>query len=86
MTETELLFDLLEKGVSPAHVVSACAKRLEEAGFLQLDLGACGWHLFEGGKYFINHNETTLFVFTLPKKWDEYVTNANIRIAAAHTG
>jgi len=33
MTETEILFDLLEKGISPAHAVSACEKRLTDAGF-----------------------------------------------------
>ena len=34
MTETEILFDLLEKGISPAHAVSACEKRLTDAGGL----------------------------------------------------
>ena len=37
MTETQILFDLLEKGVSPAHAVSACEKRLTDAGFEVVD-------------------------------------------------
>ena len=37
MTETEILFDLLEKGISPAHAVSACEKRLTDAGFEVMD-------------------------------------------------
>ena len=37
MTETEILFDLLEKGISPAHAVSACEKRLTDAGFEVVD-------------------------------------------------
>lgn len=39
MTETEILFDLLEKGISPAHAVSACEKRLTDAGFEVVDYG-----------------------------------------------
>ena len=39
MTETEILFDLLEKGISPAHAVSACEKRLTDAGFEVVDGG-----------------------------------------------
>ena len=85
MTETQHLFDLLEKGVSPAHVVSACETRLAEAGFVQLDFNSIGWDLYAGGKYYINHNATTLFAFTLPKNWDANETNASVRIAAAHT-
>ena len=36
MKETELLFDLLKKGVSPVQAVRACKERLESAGFLEL--------------------------------------------------
>ena len=66
MTETQLLFDLLEKGVSPAHVVSACEKRLVEAGFQNLyyDLS---WGNLWSGRYYVKHNATTLFAFTIPE-------------------
>ena len=32
MNEQTVLFDLLKEGVSPAHVVKSCEKRLEDAG------------------------------------------------------
>lgn len=82
MTETEILFDLLEKGISPAHAVSACEKRLTDAGFEVVDYGMA-WNLKAGGKYVINHHETTLFAFTLPQNWSN--REPAIRIAAAHT-
>lgn len=83
MTETELLFELLQKGVSPAHVVEACSKRLAEAGFEALDYGK-QWKLIPGGKYYVNHHDTTLFAFTTPVEWAEN-GKPGIRIAAAHT-
>ena len=82
MTETQILFDLLEKGVSPAHAVSACEKRLTDAGFEVVDYGTA-WNLKAGGKYVVNHHETTLFAFTLPQNWSD--REPAIRIAAAHT-
>ena len=82
MTETELLFELLEEGISPAHAVSACEKRLVEAGFEQIDYGM-PWNLQPGKKYVINHHETTLFAFTTPQNLGE--REPAIRIAAAHT-
>ena len=82
MTETQILFDLLEKGVSPAHAVSVCEERLKQAGFEKLDFGT-SWKLEKGKKYYINHYATTLFAFTLPKKWGK--REPEIRIAAAHT-
>ena len=82
MTETEILFDLLEKGISPAHAVSACEKRLTDAGFEVVDYGMA-WNLKAGGKYVINHHGTTLFAFTLPQNWSD--REPAIRIAAAHT-
>jgi len=45
MTETEILFDLLEKGISPAHAVSACEKRLTDAGFEVVDTTENGYEL-----------------------------------------
>lgn len=83
MTEVQLLFDLLEKAVSPTHAVAACEARLKKAGFEALDYGK-DWNLKKGGKYYINHYTTTLFAFTLPEKWDGSKQPA-IRIAAAHT-
>ena len=89
MTETQQLFELLEKGVSPAHVVSTCAKRLSVAGFQELAY-EYNWDLCAGGRYYIKHNATTLFAFTIPEKWEYFIEPQkqgapHIRIAAAHT-
>ncbi len=82
MTEIKELFQLLEKGISPAHAVSACEERLTDAGFEKINYGN-EWNLKAGGKYVLNHHETTLFAFTLPKDWNG--KEPQIRIAAAHT-
>lgn len=83
MNETELLFELIKKGVSPVQVVSACQERLKEAGFMELDYGTA-WNLEPGGCYFLNHHDTTLMAFTLPEQWIES-KKPFVRIAAAHT-
>lgn len=83
MTENEILFDLLKKGVSPVQAVSACEERLEAAGFERLEYKE-EWNLAAGGKYFVNHYDTTLFAFTVGNDWGEGMA-PQIRIAAAHT-
>lgn len=83
MTETEILFDLLKKGVSPVQAVSACEERLAAAGFTQLEYRE-EWKLAAGGKYYINHHDTTLFAFTVGSTWGDGMA-PQIRIAAAHT-
>lgn len=83
MTETEILFDLLKKGVSPVQAVSACEERLAAAGFERLEYKE-DWKLEAGGKYYINHYDTTLFAFTVGNDWGESMA-PQIRIAAAHT-
>lgn len=83
MTETEILFDLLKKGVSPVQAVSACEERLVAAGFERLEYKEA-WKLEAGGKYYINHYDTTLFAFTVGNDWGESMA-PQIRIAAAHT-
>lgn len=83
MKETEILFDLLKKGVSPVQAVSACEERLEHAGFERLEYKE-EWELETGGKYYVNHHDTTLFAFTVGKKWGAGMA-PQIRIAAAHT-
>lgn len=83
MKETELLFDLLKRGVSPVQAVDVCRERLEEAGFQSLNY-ADHWELKQGGRYYIEHHDTTLFAFTIGTEWEEKGVPA-IRIAAAHT-
>ena len=82
MSEIQMLLELLEKGISPAHVVQSSIEQLEQEGFKKLDYGK-SWNLEMGQKYYINHYDTTLFAFVLPKNWG--TPEPAIRIAAAHT-
>ena len=83
MKEEKWLFELLREGVSPVQTVSACEKRLKEAGFEELCLQR-PLALHGDGRYYAKHHDTTLFAFTVGPDWEE--TEApGIRIAAAHT-
>ncbi|MEG2058461.1 MAG: M18 family aminopeptidase [Lachnospiraceae bacterium] len=84
MTETminEKLFDLLEKSVSPFHTVSAAQEQLEAEGFQPLFMKDT-WGINEGGRYFLNHNDSTLLAFTVGKNM-RY--GGTFHIAAGHT-
>lgn len=81
MTEQQKLFDLLQAGVTPFLCVQECQKRLEEAGFENIDY-ADAWNLKPGGKYVMNHHGTALFAFTIG---ENYKNTDMIRMAAAHT-
>lgn len=83
INETEKLFELLKKGVSPVQAVNACEERLKGAGFQKINYGD-KWKLSSGERYYVNHHDTTLFAFTIPKDWGKG-EKPNIRIAAAHT-
>lgn len=83
MRETEILFDLLKRGVSAVQAVGVCEERLENAGFERLEYKEA-WELRAGGRYYVNHHDTTLFAFTVGEKWTESIA-PQIRIAAAHT-
>lgn len=86
MNETEVLFELLKRGISPIHAVNACEERLLDGGFEKISYGQ-NWELKAGGKYCINHHNTTLFAFTLPENMENFAKSDSpaIRIAAAHT-
>ncbi len=78
--------EVLEKGVSPFHVVSWCEEELKSAGFRQLAMEEA-WDLEEQGKYYVNHHGSTILAFTLPKK-EEMLPKADhiaLRLAGAHT-
>lgn len=83
MDEKKWLFELLKKGVSPVQAVCTCEMRLQDEGFCGIGYEDA-WNLEKGGKYYVNHHNTTLFAFTVGENWEE--TKApQIRIAAAHT-
>lgn len=75
------LFEFIEKGTSPYHVVRESEKMLQNAGFLKLDFSN-GWNLSNGGKYYLVYHGSSLFAFTLGRKL-RYREGA--RIGAAHT-
>ena len=79
--EQKILFDLLKKAVSPYACVAASMERLKEAGFVEINYSD-KWTLENGGKYMVNHHDTTLFAFTIG---DNYAYEDMLRIAAAHT-
>lgn len=81
MTIEDKLCNLLEKGVSPFHVVEASEQELKEAGFQSLSMNS-KWEIKAGNKYYVNHHGTTLIAFTIG---EEYKKGDSIRIAAAHT-
>lgn len=83
MSETEILFDLLKKGVSPVQAVRSCEERLDAAGFRRINYEDT-WDLQAGGRYYVDHHNTTLFAFTLGSSWRKCAA-PQIRIAAAHT-
>lgn len=88
MNEIEQLFELLKKGVSPVQAVNACEERLKNAGFEHIKYED-NWKLTAGGRYYVNHHNTTLFAFTIPAAWDKELQQSRqkpgMRIAAAHT-
>lgn len=90
MKETEILFELLNSGVSPVQTVMACERRLKAAGFQSIDY-AGEWKLEAGGRYMVRHHDTTLFAFTIGTDWGQnqdlaiHMDEPQIRIAAAHT-
>lgn len=77
----EKLLHMVEEGVSPFHVVAAVEERLEEYGFEELKMRDA-WSLDLGGKYYLKHNDSTLFAFTIGKNCG-YAPE--LRMAAAHT-
>lgn len=75
------IFDILKRGVSPAHVVREGAEFLASKGFLPLSMTE-EWKVIPGGKYYIEYHNTTLVAFSVGTEYDK---GAPIRMAAAHT-
>jgi len=80
MDKNEKLFELLRVGTSPFHTITYIKEDLKKEGFLELKF-ADTWDLISGGKYFLEHQGTTLFAFTIP----ENENTGMLRMAAAHT-
>lgn len=77
----EELIALLKEAVSPYHSVEAVRKRLCARGFEELHYGDA-WTLVPGGRYVMNHHDTTVYAFTVG---EGYRPGGMLRMAAAHT-
>ena len=77
----EKLFDLLKAAVSPCECVKAAKQELLENGFEEIDYTG-DWKLVRGGRYVLNHHDTTMFAFTVGSGYNK---KDMVRIAAAHT-
>lgn len=80
-TEIQKLMTMLKAGTSAPLAVAEAMRQLEEAGFEELEFQK-KWTLAAGGKYYVNHHDTSLFAFTIGSGMSEH---SNFRIAAAHT-
>lgn len=81
MTDTQGLFDLLQRGTSSCHVAIFVRERLAEHGFSELSMKE-EWKLERGGKYFVHYWGSTLIAFTLGESYQE---GQGFRMGAAHT-
>jgi aspartyl aminopeptidase len=81
MNNTNKLLDFIKIATSPYHVVKESVRRLELAGFKELNFST-PWSLENGESYFTVPYGTTLFAFTLG---DSLPSLPDFRIAAAHT-
>lgn len=79
--EQELLFELLRDAVSPFECVEISKTKLQKAGFEKIEYEK-EWKLRTGGKYVVNHHDTTLFAFSVGR---DYQAGDMVRLAAAHT-
>ncbi len=89
MKKNEFLSELLQKGVSPVQAVHVCGEKLASAGFRRIGYEEA-WKLEKGGRYYVQHHDTTLFAFTVGGGCVPGAENKNnkapwLRIAAAHT-
>lgn len=81
MTYTDHFIDYLKTATTPIQSVSQSISRLEEAGFLALDMGDA-WTLENGGAYYVRPFPTTLIAFKIGKN-DH--TIQNFRLITSHT-
>ena len=79
--EIDGLFEFVEDSPTPFHVVDNIRKHLVEAGFQELRLENV-WTPNGGGKYFVTHNDSSIFAFTLG---NESLANSGLKIIATHS-
>ena len=75
------LLDFIDAGKSPFQVVIELRKRLNEAGFEQLDQSK-NWKLSPGGEYYLTINESALIAFRIGT---ELPQSSGFHLVGAHT-
>lgn len=78
-TTTNLL-QLIKEAVTPFHAAMAVSRRLEAAGFKELDYGS-EWELSRGQGYYVKPFGTTVIAFRMNAEWKK---EDDIRISSAH--
>jgi aspartyl aminopeptidase len=77
----EDFISFLNESCSAFHAIEAARKRLNAAGFIQLDETE-SWNLAAGNKYYFVRNGTTLIAFTVG---DKYVPGNGFTVIGAHS-
>ena len=75
----EELFDFIDNSPTCFHAVENINRELEQAGYQRL-LEKCPWKIAEGGKYYVNRNDSAVIAFTIPAK-----EHKGFHIVAAHS-
>ncbi|RKI82801.1 M18 family aminopeptidase [bacterium 0.1xD8-71] len=75
----EGLFDFIDNSPTCFHAVENINRELEQAGYQRL-LEKCPWKIAEGGKYYVNRNDSAVIAFTIPAK-----EHKGFHIVAAHS-
>lgn len=75
----EGLFAFIDNSPTCFHAVENINRELEQAGYQRL-LERCPWEIAEGGKYYVNRNDSAVIAFSIPKKEQK-----GFHIVAAHS-
>ncbi|MCR4922677.1 MAG: M18 family aminopeptidase [Lachnospiraceae bacterium] len=81
MTYSDKMLEFIDRAVSPFHAVKEAGEELRKSGFKELSEGE-DFKLKKGGKYYVNHHDSSLFAFTLG---EEDPLEGDLRVATAHT-
>ena len=75
------LITFIQAAPTPFHATMEMRRRLEAAGFIQLEESA-RWQLVPGGRYLVARNDSSLIAFTLG---DSDASDTGLRMVGAHT-
>lgn len=77
----DILFRLLDRGITQFHVVRECADILERGGYERLDMSG-RWQLPGGGRYYVMPYPSMLIAFSTPNDCEK---TKRMNIGLAHT-